>query len=72
MQPICSKSLRANKSRRNIDTWKTDDPSEEGVVAGEIYEDERGVVYFDEDAENNPQVQEAVNNFFEWRKKNQD
>ncbi len=61
-----------NKGCWTIDTWKTDDPSEEGVVVGEIYEDERGVVYLDEEAENNPQVQEAVNNFFEWRKNNQD
>lgn len=58
-----------NKCCWTIDTWKTDDPSEEGVVAGEIYEDERGVVYFDEDAENNPQIREAVNNFLSGEKR---
>jgi len=33
---------------------------------GEIYEDERGLVYFDKEAENNPQVQEAVKDFYEF------
>lgn len=55
-----------NKCCWTIDTWKTNDPSEEGVVVGEIYEDERGVVYLDEEAENNPQVQEAVKDFYEF------
>ena len=55
-----------NKGCWTIDTWKTNDPSEEGVVVGEIYEDERGVVYLDEEAENNPQVQEAIKDFYEF------
>lgn len=49
-----------------IDAWLTGDSSEEYDVVGEIYEDERGVVYFDKEAENNPQIQEAVKDFYEF------